>query len=544
MPAVTDTQPLALAGIPASAWTFALRMWLALVGALYVSFWLQLDTAYSAALTVAIVAIPTRGQTMEKAVFRLLGTVIGCAASITIVGLFAQTQVLLLAAIAVWIGACIYMAALLDGNRAYMAGIGVITVALVVLEHLDDPQDVFDAVTGRGAAIVVGILAVAFVNDLFAAPDYYPQVLAKLSDLHRRITGYAERCAEGEPQPSTMAAGLLRELTLLRSEITGLTTESSAGPARSAAARTAMVNLVAMVATARVLADLPSNSPCAPKITDELLRKNAEVHENLSSLRAGRRPVHERQAPVYRSQRIALAKGARAAIYFTLAAIFFVIAGWPAADAALALAVIPISLSATMSDPAVTTRVSVIAAPISCFFGGLLKFVVLGGVSAFPLLALALAPFVMGSALLMTGPNPLLAGVGRLNVVFIVLLLQPSNPQSYDPQAFLISCLFLVLATLLLFAIQIVLPPLSGERRILWLERFARRDLEALEAGAARRLTPEEAAFRDAARIGEMMTAGGSAPQNQTAVAGALACFDRAAWMRLCVDRPGTKREP
>lgn len=534
MTAVADAQPLTFAGFPGSAWAFALRSWLALVIALYVSFWLQLDAPYSSALTVAILAIPTRGQTMERAGFRLLGTVIGCAASIAIVGLFTQTQVLLLAGLAVWIGVCVYVAALLDGNRAYMAGIGVITVALVVLEHLDDPQDIFDAATGRGAAIVVGILAVAFVNDLSAAPDYYPQVLAKLCDLHRRIAGYAERSVGGETLPATMAAGLLRELTLLRPDITGLAAESSAGPARSAAARAAMVNLVAMFATTRALEGAAAGSPCASTLTDELLCKHTEVHENLAALRAGERPARERHAPVYRSRRIALANGLRAVVYFGLASAFFVIAGWPSASAALALVAILIGLSATMADPTVTTRLAVIAAPISCIFAGLLEFVVLDGVDAFPLLAFALAPFVMGSALLMTRPKPVLAGFGRINLVFIVLLFLPTNPQSYDPQAFLFTCLFLLLATLLLAAIQMVLPPLSGERRIRWLAKSARRDLAALEAGAGPRLAPEEAAFRDAARIGAMMMAGGSAPQNQPAVTQAMACFDLAARLRLC----------
>lgn len=534
MTAVADAQPLTFAGFPGSAWAFALRSWLALVIALYASFWLQLDAPYSSALTVAILAIPTRGQTMEKAGFRLLGTVIGCVASVAIVGLFTQTQVLLLAALAVWIGACVYLAALLDGNRAYMAGLGVITVALVVLEHLDDPQDIFDAATGRGAAIVIGILAVAFVNDLSAAPDYYPQILARLCDLHRRIAGYAERSVGGETLPATMAAGLLRELTLLRADITGLAAESSAGPARSAAARAAMVNLVAMFATARALDGLPAGSRCASTLTDELQRKHAEVHGNLAALRAGERPARERHAPVYRSRRIALANGLRAVVYFGLASAFFVIAGWPSASAALALVAILIGLSATMPDPAVTIRLAVIAAPVSCILAGLLEFIVLDGVDAFPLLALALAPFVMGSALLMTRPNPALAGFGRINLVFIVLLFLPTNPQSYDPQAFLFTCLFLLLATLLLAAIQIVLPPLSGERRIRWLAKSARRDLAVLEAGAGPRLAPEEAAFRDAARIGTMMMAGGSAPQNQAVLTEAMGYFDRAARLRLC----------
>ncbi|MDQ8731683.1 FUSC family protein [Bradyrhizobium daqingense] len=64
---------------------------------LYVSFWLELESPSSAALTVAVLALPTRGQGMEKAGYRLVATAIGVAASIAIAGVFSQTGGLLLA---------------------------------------------------------------------------------------------------------------------------------------------------------------------------------------------------------------------------------------------------------------------------------------------------------------------------------------------------------------------------------------------------------------------------------------------------------------
>ncbi|MDU0220495.1 FUSC family protein, partial [Escherichia coli] len=60
-----------------AAWAFALRIWLAMMLALYAAFWLQLDSASSAAVCVAILAQPKRGQALSKAGYRFLGTVIG-----------------------------------------------------------------------------------------------------------------------------------------------------------------------------------------------------------------------------------------------------------------------------------------------------------------------------------------------------------------------------------------------------------------------------------------------------------------------------------
>jgi hypothetical protein len=71
-------------GFPLSAWAFALRTWAAMMLALYVAFWLQLENGYIAAFTVGILSLPTRGQAYQKALYQLLMTVVGVAASIVI----------------------------------------------------------------------------------------------------------------------------------------------------------------------------------------------------------------------------------------------------------------------------------------------------------------------------------------------------------------------------------------------------------------------------------------------------------------------------
>jgi len=90
--ATTSEQPFTVARIPVSSWSFAIRVWLAIILALFVSFWLQPEAPASAAVTVAILAEPTRGQALDKAGFRLLGTVVSVTASIAITGLFSQAR--------------------------------------------------------------------------------------------------------------------------------------------------------------------------------------------------------------------------------------------------------------------------------------------------------------------------------------------------------------------------------------------------------------------------------------------------------------------
>src|SRR6266850_3480582 len=72
--------------IPVHIWAYALRIWLAAVVALYIAFWLQLEGASSAAVTVAILAQPTRGAALAKAANRIAATLIGATMSVVIAG--------------------------------------------------------------------------------------------------------------------------------------------------------------------------------------------------------------------------------------------------------------------------------------------------------------------------------------------------------------------------------------------------------------------------------------------------------------------------
>src|SRR5262249_14181640 len=182
--------PLSMAGIPVSSWMFAIRIWLATILALFVSFWLQLEAPTTAALTVGILAEPTRGQALEKAGFRLLATILGVTASIAITGLFCQARDLILAAFAAWIGVCVFASKLLDGYRAYAAVLSGYTVAFIATQQIDNPQHVFEASMARCAAIAVGVLSMTVVNTLMFAPDRHPRLVAQLTAIHRRVREY------------------------------------------------------------------------------------------------------------------------------------------------------------------------------------------------------------------------------------------------------------------------------------------------------------------------------------------------------------------
>src|SRR5262245_35188502 len=225
-------RPLRLAGLPAGSWAFGIRIWLAVVVALAASFWLELEVPSAAAVTVAILAEPTRGRALEKAFFRLIATVIGVTAAIVIVGLFSQARDLMLLAFAVWIGLCVYATGLLDGNRAYAAVLSGYSVGIIAIQQLDAPDQVFQSGMERGAAITVGIAAIALVNDLLAAPDSHSLLAVQLAALHRRVRDYAAALIRDVATDLTTAAVLLGDIAALRPEIGSLAPESASGSIR------------------------------------------------------------------------------------------------------------------------------------------------------------------------------------------------------------------------------------------------------------------------------------------------------------------------
>ena len=56
---------------------FGLRLWASVCLALYVAFWLQLDNAYWAGTTAALVCQPHLGASLRKAWFLMIGTLVG-----------------------------------------------------------------------------------------------------------------------------------------------------------------------------------------------------------------------------------------------------------------------------------------------------------------------------------------------------------------------------------------------------------------------------------------------------------------------------------
>jgi len=87
---------------------FGLRLWASVCLALYVTFWLELDNAYWAGTSAALVCQPHLGASLRKGWFRMIGTVIGAVWIVALAAWFPQDRIGFLTGLALWGAACAF----------------------------------------------------------------------------------------------------------------------------------------------------------------------------------------------------------------------------------------------------------------------------------------------------------------------------------------------------------------------------------------------------------------------------------------------------
>jgi uncharacterized membrane protein YccC len=155
---------------------FAFKTFGAAMLALVIALWIDLPRPYWAMATVYITSQPLAGATSSKALYRLLGTLIGAAAAIVMVPNLVNAPELLCLAAALWVGLCVYFS-LLDGTpRSYAFMLSGYTVALIGFPAVSDPGNIFDVALARVQEISLGIICASLVSSTFFPRSMGPAV--------------------------------------------------------------------------------------------------------------------------------------------------------------------------------------------------------------------------------------------------------------------------------------------------------------------------------------------------------------------------------
>ncbi len=145
-------------------WIFSAKAFVAAMLALYIAMSLGLPRPYWAMASVYIVAHPLTGATRSKALYRVLGTLIGAAAAVAMVPPLVNAPALLMAAIAAWTGGLLYVALLHRTPRSYLFMLAAYTLPLVALPSVGNPGGIFDLAVARAEEICLGILCASVVG--------------------------------------------------------------------------------------------------------------------------------------------------------------------------------------------------------------------------------------------------------------------------------------------------------------------------------------------------------------------------------------------
>src|SRR6201997_2689426 len=188
---------------------FGLRVWASVILALYVSFWLQLDNAYWAGTSAAIVCQPQLGASLRKGYFRMIGTVMGAVAIVVLTACFPQDRAAFMVGLALWGAACALVATVLRNFASYAAALAGYTAAVIASDELGatggpDAQ-AFMLAVDRASDICIGIVCAGVVLALTDFGGARRRLALQLASLSAEIMGRfaGALAARGPERPDT-----------------------------------------------------------------------------------------------------------------------------------------------------------------------------------------------------------------------------------------------------------------------------------------------------------------------------------------------------
>jgi uncharacterized membrane protein YccC len=162
---------------------FGLRLTAAVLLALFLAFYLELETPYWAGTSACIVCQPILGSSVLKGAFRMIGTVVGCVAAVILMAIFPQDRTDFLFAMLLWISVCSFVSTLLRNFSAYAAMLAGYTLVIIAATSIAAPDRLFEIAVGRASEIGIGIFCgtlVLALTDLGKSPQRLAGLVSQL----------------------------------------------------------------------------------------------------------------------------------------------------------------------------------------------------------------------------------------------------------------------------------------------------------------------------------------------------------------------------
>lgn len=522
----------------------ALRLSVAVSLALYVAFYLQLDTPSWAGTTACIVCQPILGSTLRKGLFRMIGTAVGAIAAVALTSVFPQNRSGFLFSMLLWVSACSFLSTLLSNYAAYAAMLAGYTLIIIAGTSIAAPDQVLEIALNRASEISIGIACGTLVVALTSPGNAPRRLEAMLSQL---ITETAGHLAEVLAVTGLRRGGgaeirraLIRRTAALDPIIDQAVGESPELLQRRSILRAAMEGLFEALSGVRivethllslpeaeaqrnariVLGQLPPDWPngqqagalrpqlvldrdYAVSVVRNLLqlgnndlsvhltaRGAADAASGLAAAVNGRTllndPARARDRPpagFYVADYLpALVNAFRVFLGVGAAVLFWIITEWPSGLQAVTFAAVTIMVFSPMQEQSGKAALGqAIGTLIAVVVVAIIKFAVLPGHETFLDFSLILSMGLAPLGALSTVPN--LARYFTPATLNFIPLLSPTDQTSYDMLAYLNSALGLLGGCGFGVLALALIPPVSSRTRSRRLVDLTIRDLRRLAMG-------------------------------------------------------------
>src|SRR5208337_303847 len=206
---------------------FGLRLWASVCLALHVAFWLELDNAYWAGASAALMCQPHLGASLRKGWFRMIGTLVGAVAIVLLTAWFPQNPTGFLVGLPLRGAACAFVATLLRNYAAYAAALGGYTAAIIASDQLGATGGVngeaFTLAITRVSEIWIGIVCAGIVlamTDFGAAPRRLSVFFSDLSaEIAREFSSTLTLGKQALPEMQAIRRDLIRRVIALNPAI-------------------------------------------------------------------------------------------------------------------------------------------------------------------------------------------------------------------------------------------------------------------------------------------------------------------------------------
>lgn len=210
---------------PASAVKFAIKVTLAMMLALYIALWCDLERPYWALISAAFLQVrPMSGMVLEKGLSQLSGTAVGCVVGIAIMALFVQAPLPALGSLTLWIVICTYAASVTRNNASYGWIMAATTAMLIVIITASASNGLFSVAVARLTELSLGAVCATLVSSLLWPIRMRDHLLCLADQSVHQAFEHGALCL----LESTDSAAIQQTLTGALSPLTQLETDSQA----------------------------------------------------------------------------------------------------------------------------------------------------------------------------------------------------------------------------------------------------------------------------------------------------------------------------